>query len=88
MYLIEPRYVKEAVHRLRDYYDNRAEKWMKRNLEMSIENQFGGWGEVDKLDWGIMRFKKYDHYFYPGFRVYLEDLVVASNKVRASYHAS
>jgi hypothetical protein len=50
VYIIEPRYINEARIRFRDYYENRAETWMKRMLDLSVSNYFGGWAELKVLD--------------------------------------
>ncbi|KAJ4305326.1 hypothetical protein N0V90_000857 [Kalmusia sp. IMI 367209] len=81
-YLIEPRYIDEARARLREYYEIRAEPWMKRILDMSVQNYFGGWEALERADWGIVRFAKYESYFEPGFRRYLEHLVVQSGRLQ------
>jgi hypothetical protein len=78
VYLIEPGYMDEARKRLKEYYEKSADEQMKRIIDMSVENHYGGWDELESLNWGIMRFEKYERHFVPGFRVYLEDLASKS----------
>ncbi|KAL1598058.1 hypothetical protein SLS60_008546 [Paraconiothyrium brasiliense] len=76
VYLIEPHFVDEARTRLRDYYENQAQPWMRALMNKCVNDYFGGWNKLQQLDWGIMRFRKYDCVFVPNFRVFLEDLAV------------
>lgn len=78
IYLIEPHHVSEARTRLRKYYDTQAEPWMKIILEKSVNDYIGGWAEMERLGWGIMRFDKYNSHFVSGVHLFLEDLVIDS----------
>ncbi|KAF2651822.1 hypothetical protein K491DRAFT_696127 [Lophiostoma macrostomum CBS 122681] len=78
VYLIKPEYMDEARKRLKDCYEKFADEKMKRIIDMSVRNYYGGWEELESLDWGIMRFEKYYSHFVPGFRTYLEDLASTS----------
>lgn len=84
VYLIEPRYIDEARKLLKGYYEEKANEQMRRIIDMSVENYYGGWEELESVDWGIMRFEKYERHFVPGFRVYLEDLASASGTFRST----
>jgi hypothetical protein len=81
VYLVEPCYVDEARVRLREYYENSAEPWLKRIMDLSVQNYFGGWEALEKVEWGVVRFTTYESYFEPSFRSYLEDLVRRSGKM-------
>ncbi|KAJ4352539.1 uncharacterized protein N0V89_007888 [Didymosphaeria variabile] len=76
VYLIEPHFVNEARTRLRDYYENQAQPEMRTIMDKCVKDYFGGWDELQQLDWGITRFRKYDCDFVPGFHIFLEDLAV------------